>query len=57
MSVMDIFLFAVGVVTLFFSGASYALVRNGGNWKDYSMVIVQAAMGVLIITGVINRIF
>ena len=57
MSIMDIFLLTVGAVTLFFSGASFALARAGGDWKDYSMVIVQVAMGMLIIAGVINRVF
>lgn len=57
MSVMDIFLLGVGVVTLFFAGASFALARAGGDWKDYSMVIVQVAMGVLIITGVAAKLF
>jgi len=55
MNIMDIFLLIVGSVTLFFSGASYALVRGSGDWKDYSMVAIQVFLGLLIIVGVLTR--
>jgi len=55
MNIMDVFLLIVGSVTLFFSGASYALVRGSGDWKDYSMVAIQVFLGLLIIIGVLTR--
>lgn len=55
MSIMDMFLIAVGVATLFFAGSSFVFARNTGDWKDYSMAALQIFLGVVILAQVYSR--
>lgn len=56
MSIMDMFLIAVGVATLFFAGSSLVFARNTGDWKDYSMVVLQVFLGVVILAQAYTRL-
>lgn len=56
MSIMDVFLISIGIVTLVFAGTSWIFIRNSGDWKDYGTIALQASLGVIILIQAYHRL-
>lgn len=57
MSIIDIFLVFVAGTTLFAAGVGFVFARQSGDWKDYSMIMLQIMLFAIIMSVVFTRNF